>query len=171
MKTLTLLRHSKAGQTNKNISDDHDRQLTAKGLELCEKLAAYMQEKDYLPQHVICSTAVRTRATAEQLFSHWGKTPSIDYVSSLYLATQSDILEVIQSISNSKKDVMLIGHNPGLHQCALHIAGEGDRVMYRHMKNLFPPASFARYECPQGRWEDVAMGSLTLTDTLLSGDL
>jgi phosphohistidine phosphatase len=152
MKQLCILRHSKAGHTNKRLLDDHERELTDKGISLCSPMAAFMQKKLEKPDNVLCSTSVRTKQTLEKIIEHTGWQIQTEYLQSLYLASLSDLYSIIHAVPDTVNNLLIVGHNPGLHQLAIDLAGKGDKKLFREMRNHFSPPSLAAYAFAVESW-------------------
>jgi phosphohistidine phosphatase len=170
MKTLYLLRHAKAEPGAKDISDP-DRKLSVRGREACDLMGAYMKEKAYLPDLVLCSPSKRTTETLERVVQTAGIRPASRREEALYLATAEDILRVIRTGDDSAASVMVIGHNPGMHHIALLLC-EPQRSKLRAVLELkFPTCAFAalRFDC-EG-WAELGPAEGTLMDFVTPGDL
>ncbi len=116
---LLLLRHGKAepGRTA-----DHGRDLDARGRRDAEALGDEMRRLGLTPQHVLLSTALRTRRTAA-LLGAFDPPPSLRELDALYLAEPGTLLSALQAVPDGIATLLLVGHNPGLHALALHLAG------------------------------------------------
>jgi len=171
MKRLYILRHSKAGQTNKKILDDQERPLTQKGIEICPNVAEYLKNCDILPELVISSTALRTKQTAEEVLKYLESNAAIEYTPKLYLASSENIFTEIQNISPDIKSAMIVGHNPGLHQFVIEFSGKGDKKKFREMRSNFPPASIASFNLNSSEWVDCEIQSGELVDFASSKEL
>lgn len=156
-KNLYLLRHSKAGQTNKKLLDDHERPLTKLGQDICPFIGAYLGDIERKLDLVLCSTALRARSTAEIAVKNMSlaKAPRMEQVGKLYLASVDDIFSILHEVEDDINSVLLVGHNPGLHTFAQMISGKGDRKLFRDMKSNFPPASLASFELMCDSWLDL----------------
>lgn len=155
MKRLYILRHSKAGQTDKKVLDDHERKLTGKGVELCAFIADYLASFNPQPELILSSTALRAKQTAELVLSHLGKKIDIQYISKLYLASPDDLASILHGVNNSINSVLIVGHNPGLQQFCVGLSGSGDKKLFRDMRNNFPPPSLAVFDIKCQDWPDV----------------
>jgi phosphohistidine phosphatase len=151
-KRLYFLRHSKAGQTNKNLVDDHDRELTDKGVDLCKYVSQFMQNSWDLPEIIITSSAMRAKRTAELLVENLGKNIPIFEERRLYLASVGELMEVVRAIDPKYESVMIVGHNPGLQLFCMQFAGSGNKQRFREMRANFSPASLAVYNMNR-EWE------------------
>lgn len=168
MKRLYLLRHSKAGQTNKKLLDDHERSLTQKGVEVCALLGNYVSEENF--DLVLCSTALRAKETAELVLEQAGQSPHIELLPNLYLASPGEIFRVINQVSEEVSSVLVVGHNPGLQNLAINLAGKGDKKKFREMRNNFSPPSLAVFDIDT-EWAKVGPRSGELTDFVIGKNL
>jgi phosphohistidine phosphatase len=155
MLTLSLLRHAKSSWADPAL-DDHDRPLAKRGVKAMPEIAKYLRREQLRPSLVLCSSAVRTRATVALLLAGLGP-PAPELVSddALYLAQPSTLLAVLRETSPSHPHVMLVGHNPGLHALALELVGDGDRKLVGALAMEFPTAALAVLTFPLTQWTDV----------------
>ncbi len=84
-----------------------------------------MRRKKIRPSLVLCSPSLRTRQTLEAIEPSLGKGSSVELEPELYAASEVKLLERLQALPESVDSVMLIGHNPGLHELALLLASRG----------------------------------------------
>jgi len=171
MKKLYILRHAKAGKSNKKILDDHERPLTRKGLNSCKLIAAYLRENKEKPEVVICSTALRTRKTFENVFKDYLPKLKAEFEPRLYLASTADIFSLVNETDDAVKSLMVIGHNPSLHEFSLQLMGEGERPLVRKLKDCFPPGALAIYEIAEKSWSDVGRKSGNLSAVVIPKNL
>jgi len=165
MKYLYILRHSKAGQTNKSIIDDHERPLTQKGRDLCERIGKYFRSFDNLPELVLCSTSTRTKETSELTLQCFDQgIPPTEYISNLYLASAYEVFDRIRSVDNNLSSVLIVGHNPGLQQFCLLLTGKCDKKVLRQLKTTFSPGSLASFELDIDIWSEINRKSGELLD-------
>ncbi len=172
MKKLYILRHSKAGQTNKQIKDDHERPLTKKGVEVAEKVSAEIKSRMDV-EAILVSTSRRTMETCDILLKRFRKPPVVEELSELYLADVHSILALLKrSKCEAYDEILIIGHNPGLQQFSMMLSGSGEKKLIKKLKRTFPPAGFAAIEFPAAKkWADVRWGGGKLVDVLLPNDL
>jgi phosphohistidine phosphatase len=150
-KTLIILRHAKAeaGQ------DDHERPLAARGVDEAERMGTYMATKNIVPQKILCSTSKRTRQTYDRIKTAHPKLPAATYDDKTYNASENQHLQNIASQLENISSLMIIAHNPGLHQLALRLSREGDHAALRHMAQEFPPASLVVIDLDDIFWRDI----------------
>jgi phosphohistidine phosphatase len=156
MKQLYVLRHSKAGQTNKKILDDHERTLTQKGIDVCELVGDYFNINNYNPDHIISSTAIRAQETASIVNEALIKNCPIEHSVKLYLAEPDNIFSLISNTADHVERLLVVGHNPGLQQFAMTLAGTGDKKKFREMRSNFPPRALAVYNIDIESWKEIA---------------
>lgn len=126
MKLLTLLRHAKSSWQDSNQSD-HDRPLNDRGLRDAPDMAQRLLEAKCTPDKILCSTAQRTRETAQHVIqAHSLPADVIQFDDALYLASAGTLLEFIEHTKDTVNHLMIIGHNPGL------------EVLGRQMHNAAP---------------------------------
>lgn len=157
MLTLTLLRHAKSSWTDPAL-DDHDRPLAKRGVKAIPLVAKYMQQERLEPGLVLCSDAMRTRATLALLLAEFDKPhPRIIYDEALYLAAPRTIMSVVEK--HDEADVLVVGHNPGLHALALELVGDGPRKMLAALAQEFPTAALAVLSFDVENWSEILPAS------------
>jgi phosphohistidine phosphatase len=95
---------------------------------------------------VLCSSALRTRETAELALAGFGRGLQVLFEDQLYLANQTILIGRLSQIDEPVGSVMVIGHNPGLHELALALAAPGSAGYKALADGKFPTgvrASFA----------------------------
>jgi phosphohistidine phosphatase len=114
MKTLYLIRHAKSSWDNHDISD-YERELNSRGKKDAPLMARIIREKKIIPDLIISSPAVRAITTAK-IFAVELNYPieKIEANETLYDAGIMELTDVIRNIDDSKTQVMLFGHNPGI---------------------------------------------------------
>lgn len=162
IKRLYLLRHAKT-EIGSATMQDHERVLIERGREDALRLGIWLNRSAIKVDQVMSSTSVRTRQTAEQLAQNWCEHDGVVFSDSLYLASAGDVLATVQSCDESHQSVMIIGHNPGIHQCALLLAGQAEHNALRDMEMNFPTCALAILEWQAAyAWRDVNPQSATL---------
>ena len=157
MKKLYLLRHSKAEQTSKKILDDHERSLTSKGEEYCHRVGAFMQQNQITVDTILCSSSARTTRTAEIIAPYLNYHNPIALESRLYLASVYDIFQIIHALNEDVQSLLIVGHNPGLHQFCMELAGKGSKQTYRKLRSNFPPASLVEFDAECDYWFNLSV--------------
>lgn len=163
MLTLSLLRHAKSSWSDPTL-DDHDRPLAKRGVKAVPDVARFIREERLRPDLVLCSGALRTRATLALLLAELGPpTPRIVYDEGLYLALPKTILSAIAQTAGEEPHVMVVGHNPGLHALALELVADGDRKTLASLAQEFPTGALAVLQFEVPSWKDVSGASGVLS--------
>jgi len=121
MRQLLLLRHAKSSWDDPALSD-HARPLNARGRKSAMAMAQMMRELGLSPDIVLVSSARRTLQTLEA-HTPFEDGALVEPMDALYLAPWQQLLEVIQGAPDTARSLLVIGHNPGLHELALELAG------------------------------------------------
>lgn len=162
LKTLYALRHAKAMNGNDGTAD-FDRPLAPEGIAACTRVAALMQEKNLVPERVICSPALRTRQTALAVLEACGAPVSPVFVDKLYLASANDILAQLHATDPTVTSLLLVCHNPGIQHVCHMLAGHGDAALREKLELDFPTAALAVIDF-DGEWKDLQPGMGNLVD-------
>jgi phosphohistidine phosphatase len=119
---LTLVRHGQA-EWKDDGSSDFDRVLHRRGLSEATGMARRCREQGWIPDLILASSAQRTQQTA-QCFMRELDLPGrrLQVAESMYLAGQSDLLNVTRGTGPRIAHLMLVGHNPGLTEFAQFLA-------------------------------------------------
>lgn len=158
MRRLLLLRHAKSAWPAG--VEDRDRPLNGRGRESAPVLAAYMVAEGLLPDFALISVAVRTRATfalMEPAFVEKASPCPSRVEERLYLAAPGTLLAAIRETPATVRTLMLIGHNPGLHDLAVGLVGHGDRYAFANLKEKMPTAALTVLDFAVEDWKEVAM--------------
>src|SRR3712207_852951 len=116
MLELLLLRHAKS-RWDRPEDEDHERDLAPRGLEAAARIGRLIQEQNLIPELALCSTATRARRTWALAAAAIGWEIRTRYIRELYLAAPDEILGLIRQQEGPKR-LLLVGHNPGLHELA-----------------------------------------------------
>jgi phosphohistidine phosphatase len=158
-KTLYLLRHAKA-EAGSAAKEDHDRALIPRGLKAAETMGKYMAAEGIRPQKILCSTAARARETWEKAEAAIGpKKGSVEYTKKLYLASANETRALIAHMPESVHSLLIVGHNPGLHQLAVALAHSGDKQLLELLHLKFPTGALATITF-SGTWHARAKAAL-----------
>lgn len=127
MRRLIIMRHAKTERWFEGVNDAA-RALVARGHEDAVLVADDMVERGWLPDHVVVSTARRAIETWARIKTFF---PGVEAqkLDELYLASLDTLLDTIDS-TKEHETVLLIGHNPGLHELALHYWARDDRAEF-----------------------------------------
>lgn len=146
MKRLILMRHAKTEPWTEGI-DDHARALTPIGHEAAQVIGMALKDEGWSPNKAIISTARRTRETWSHLADVFGACDMV-LEDDLYLAGERGIVDLICDHDGSRT-LMIVGHNPGLHDLALSIlreAGSIDHQAARRVAAKLPTGAAVMFE-------------------------
>ena len=169
MHRLHLLRHAKSVWDE--AVEDHERPLSRRGRDAARRVAETLPAALGAIDLVLCSTALRTRETAELVLAGFGPPPPrILYEDGLYLAGRAALLRRLCLLGESDRAVMVIGHNPGLHDLALALASL-DSPRYRALAaGKFPTTARASFAI-ESPWADLARSRHALIDYVTAKSL
>ena len=156
MRRLLLLRHAKSAYPA-GVSDI-DRPLAPRGLKAAPLIGAYVAQEGLRPDRAMVSPARRTQETWAAVAPFLDGTAQ-ETVPSLYEASAGRILDAVRSASDAAASLIVIGHNPGLGDLALRLAGEGPRDPMRELREKFPTAALAVIAFEAESWEAVGYGA------------
>lgn len=117
MQRLIIMRHAKTERWFEGVNDAA-RALTERGKSDALRIADELTSRDWIPDHVMISTARRTIETWTRIKPICPDATIIKR-DELYLASCTTLIEAIEE-AGTDGTVMVIGHNPGLHELALH---------------------------------------------------
>jgi phosphohistidine phosphatase len=120
MHRLHLLRHAKSSR-DEGI-DDKERPLSRRGRDDSRRIGETLPTGVGTVDLVLCSSALRTRETAELVLAAFKPPPRILYEDALYLAGAKVLLRRLAQLDESAGSVLVIAHNPGLHELAILLA-------------------------------------------------
>jgi phosphohistidine phosphatase len=159
MRRLMLLRHSKT-ENDAPSGRDRDRRLDDRGRRDAAEIGGWIGRHPPFPGSVLVSPAVRAHQTWEiawQAMKALVPEPQVELVPELYGADPSQLLETIRDASAADpKTLMLVGHNPGMHELALALTGSGDAAGRKALADNLPTSGLAVFDFGIDDWADVA---------------
>lgn len=164
---LYVLRHAKSSWDDPGL-DDRDRPLARRGRRDARRLARFLSSERITPDLVLCSSSLRTRETLAALLPSLEGEVQLLVEDALYGADARTLLQRLRAVPEAVPSVMLIGHNPGLHELVLELAEPGrerDRL-----REKLPTAALATLEVPTG-WQRLAAGEQELVGWVVARDL
>lgn len=159
MKTLTLLRHAKSSW-NDPVLRDFDRPLNARGRRAARAIGREMRTQGLAFDRVLASPAERVVETLRDVAEGYGRPLDPEYDRRVYLATPESLLELIHQTDDSKSDLLIVGHNPGLERLALLLSRAG--ALRSEIEVKYPTATLTQIVFPVDHWEEVAEGMGTI---------
>jgi phosphohistidine phosphatase len=160
MRRLMLLRHAKT-ENDAPSGHDQDRRLDNRGRHDAAEIGGWIGRNPPFPNLVLVSPAVRALQTWEiawEAMKELVPGPKIELLAELYGADVSQLLETIRNASSADpKRLMIVGHNPGMHELAIALAGSGDSTGRRALADNLPTAGLAILDFHIDDWADIRL--------------
>ena len=159
MRRLMLLRHAKT-EPDAPSGRDEDRRLDDRGHRDAAQIGSWIAANPPFPDAVLVSHAVRARQTwdiAWEAMKDRVAPPQVEILPELYLADPAQILETIRTatIPADPRRLMLVGHNPGMHELAMMLAGGGDKAARKAIEDNLPTSGLVILDFDIDDWTDV----------------
>jgi phosphohistidine phosphatase len=155
MRRLMLFRHAKS-ELARSGEADLDRALAARGREVTPLMGAYIAQHAPAPDHVLVSTARRTRETWDLLAGAFDKSPPATFDKRIYEAPAKVLLAVLRDTPAETHTLLVVGHNPGMQELASLLMASGDITARQKLLEKFPTAALALLDLPIDRWDEIA---------------
>jgi phosphohistidine phosphatase len=136
MRRLLLLRHSKTERPEPG-ERDRDRKLMPRGRADAPLVGAYMARHRLMPDLVLVSPAQRTIETWALVGAAFSKTPRVEKADRIYNASIDTLADLVRETDDASA-LLLVGHNPGLHDLANVLIGSGDVDARESLKEKLP---------------------------------
>lgn len=169
MVTLYLLRHCNAA--GGGPGGDHTRPLNAKGRAAAAALGEYLAANAKTPGAVLCSSAERARETWALVAAQLQDPPDAVMQREIYDADGNDIVLALRETGADIASLMVLGHNPTLHQLAFALSRQDEGEALDRLARDFPPGALAEIEFGDGGWAEIAPGSGRLVSLVTPADL
>tara|TARA_R110001632_G_scaffold59841_2_gene145355 strand:- start:234 stop:764 length:531 start_codon:yes stop_codon:yes gene_type:complete len=146
MKRLILMRHAKTEPWGEGV-DDFSRALTARGKEDARRMAEELVAMGWCPERILVSSARRARETCSEV-ARVVEGEKVRPMESLYLSGVRGLTEAVRH-NDGAGTLMIIGHNPGLHDFSMEIlreAGSQDHQESIRLIEKFPTSCCALFE-------------------------
>ena len=134
-KKIILLRHGQAEKAGAGGAD-FSRTLTQKGKQDAEFIGKILADNNFTPDFVLCSPAIRTSETLAAVQKSFPSEFSIKYEPKIYNSSERELLKIIAKTPETVNNLLVVGHNPSIHQLAIMLAKSDDCLQ-------FPPCSMA----------------------------
>jgi phosphohistidine phosphatase len=172
MRQLLLLRHAKSSWDDPDLPD-HARPLNARGKRAAIAMSGVLQGLGLAPDIVLVSSARRTLQTLEALMP-LPDSPMVEPLDDLYLASWQSLLATLRQAPETARSLLLIGHNPGMHDLALSLAGPagmaGRAPGTQRLKESYPTGALAEFSVALP-WKALEPGGARLIRFVAPNDL
>jgi len=151
MKTLFLVRHSKAVTRKANLPDFR-RTLVKAGEKKSMSMAKKLKKEGVTPDLIISSTANRALETAHLFARHLDyPTNDIEVKDALYNEMSPEaLLYLVRQVDNTYKSIMLFGHNPAFTDFASYLVRGFDQDI--------PKTGIVGIQFQKDSWKEVSKG-------------
>jgi phosphohistidine phosphatase len=149
VKRLLLLRHAKSSWNDPELAD-YDRPLSARGRKAAKLVGAYLRREQIQTSLALCSSARRARETLDLV----AVSGEIQIERELYGASPSQLLARLRRVPDGIDAVMLIGHNPAIHDLAVALITDTSELAARR----FPTGALATLTL-RGSWRALEPGA------------
>jgi phosphohistidine phosphatase len=109
---------------------------------------------------VLSSPSKRTKETIEHFFSK--DKPKVDFSDSIYHASIEDILDNLYQISEEVSNVMVVGHNPSMHDLT--------EFLSQKFLNKYPTCALAQISTAN-KWIELTQGCSNLENFMKPSEL
>ena len=165
LRRLVVLRHAKSAWPE-GVADHH-RPLGPRGRRDAPEAGRALAASDLLPDLALCSTAVRARQTWELASAQWGTPPPVRLDPELYGADVPDLLAAVHETPPQVVTLLLVGHNPGLEELVLTLAGDSLDDALDDVRVKFPTSAIAVLAWHGTSWRALEPGTALLTSVMV----
>jgi phosphohistidine phosphatase len=151
MRRLILLRHAKAEASEPGLAD-RARVLIERGRKESAKIGAYMAAHGFTPNRVAVSPAARTQETWKCASAAFDPAPEAVLAPALYDAPPNAIYGVIKETPDAVLTLLIVAHNPGLHEVALQLIATGDIEARGRLRERLPTAGLIIIDLAFDAW-------------------
>jgi phosphohistidine phosphatase len=153
-RTLILLRHAKSSWQDPALTD-MERPLNKRGRREAAAMALRLKEHGATFKAIFASPARRTRETiTRMLLTLPSQDAQLTFDQGFYTFERDGLLQTIRQLDNEMEDVMIVGHNPAMHETLRWLTGETIAK--------FPTCTAAQLTLGLPRWKDIQKGCAQL---------
>lgn len=151
MKEIFFIRHAEALPLSMlEKAEDSASPLSPKGRQQALNLAAFVKEFHFLPDKVLCSTALRARQTLAYLKPSFSLNVEINYEQFVYENSLEEFCHYLEQQPESVKKLCIVGHNSLIEQCLDFLLPPEEKIKLIPFKN----ASIAVLKNSAEEWFD-----------------
>jgi phosphohistidine phosphatase len=159
MRRLMLLRHAKT-ENDAPSGRDEDRRLDERGRKDAAEIGGFIASHPPFPDSALVSPAVRAHQTWELAWAAMKDRvpePHVELVPDIYGADPGQLLQCIREASAADPQrLLVVGHNPGMHELALALTDGGDEAGRRALADNLPTSGLVILDFATDDWNDVA---------------
>jgi len=151
MRRLLLFRHSTAERAEPGESDQ-GRRLSTDGRADAAVMGAYLASHPFRFDQALVSPSTRTQETWRQLAAALRNVPEPVFDTRIYNGAAQALLTVLKQQPREAATLLLIGHNPGLHELATMLVAAGDVDTREQLRENFPTSGLAIIDFALDSW-------------------
>jgi phosphohistidine phosphatase len=164
MLTLILFRHAKSDWDDAAL-EDFDRPLSKRGRRDAPHMGRFIAAHVPPVDLVLCSAAVRTEQTWALASAELEQPPPQQSGRELYLAEPAALIQQIKQVAAPCATLLVVGHNPGLHELAVALCSDGgSKALRKAIAVKFPTAGVAVFQFRVKSWAKIKPGSGLLAE-------
>jgi phosphohistidine phosphatase len=157
MRRLLLLRHAKTERAEAG-ERDQDRKLTARGRADAAVIGAYLARHRLVPDIVLISPARRAVETWTLIADTLAKAPRAVSDARIYNADPPALVGLIRE-AQQPSSLLVVGHNPGLHDLAVQLIASGDVEARERINEKLPTSGLVVIDFPFDDWSRLQLNS------------
>jgi phosphohistidine phosphatase len=160
MRRLMLLRHAKTERAEPG-QRDRDRKLVKRGRADAPTLGAYMAHHNLIPDLALVSPAARAQETWELVAHAFDDPPRTQADDRIYNASPHKLLQIAAEPRKAGK-LLIVGHNPSLHEFAVQLIASGDVEAREQLREKLPTSGLVVMDLPIDDWPQLRSHSARL---------
>jgi phosphohistidine phosphatase len=154
MRRLMLLRHAKTERAESG-QRDRDRKLMKRGRTDAPAIGTFMADHGLAPDLAMVSPATRAQETWTLVAAAFAKVPRMITDDRIYNASVEKLIGVI-SETGKAHSLLVIGHNPSLHEAAVRLIASGDAEARAQLNEKLPTSGLVVIDLPFDDWSLLA---------------
>lgn len=150
MRRLLLLRHAKTERPGPG-QRDRDRKLIKRGRADAPVIGAYMARHGLVPDLALVSPATRAAETWTLAAAALGREPRVIKDERIYNASVETLIGIIRETRDAQM-LLIVGHNPGLHDLAVRLIAAGDAETRERVAEKLPTSGLVVIDLAFDDW-------------------
>lgn len=150
MRRLLLLRHAKTERPGPG-QRDRDRKLIKRGRADAPVIGAYMARHGLVPDLALVSPATRAAETWTLAAAALGREPRVIKDERIYNASVETLIGIIRETRDAQM-LLIVGHNPGLHDLAVRLIAAGDAETRERVAEKLPTSGLVAIDLAFDDW-------------------
>jgi phosphohistidine phosphatase len=158
MRRLLLLRHAKT-ERGAPGERDLDRKLMTRGRADAPVIGAYLVRHHFVPDLALVSPAARAVETWTLVAASFpDRSPRVVNDERIYNAAPETLFDLIRE-TREAHCVIVVGHNPGLHELAVQLIASGDVDVRERINENLPTCGLVIIDFPFDDWSRLHVNS------------